>query len=100
MRENVMVPSALFQLTLSSEVSECDFQLGYCLTGVLERAQAKYAPYAITHLAFVRRGKEDKHEAISGHSIFKKMRNRLKELTFTARGLYATYRADRLPQIL
>ena len=45
----------LFQLTLTSHVTEEDFQLGYSMSGHLERSFEKYISFQITHLAFVRR---------------------------------------------
>ena len=44
-----------FQLTLTSHVTEEDFQLGYSMSGHLERSFEKYISFQITHLAFVRR---------------------------------------------
>ena len=43
------------QLTLTSHVSPEDFQLGYTMTGTLERSDDKYSGFQTTHLAFVRR---------------------------------------------
>jgi len=54
--------NAYFKLSLSSAVSPADFHLGYCLTGVLERSGVKYAPYAITHMAFVKRNSQQQRE--------------------------------------
>ena len=45
----------LFQLTLTSHVSNEDFQLGYSMSGHVERSFEKYISFQITHLAFVRR---------------------------------------------
>ena len=44
-----------FQLTLSSHVSNEDFQLGYSMSGHVQRSFEKYISFQITHLAFVRR---------------------------------------------
>ena len=45
----------IFQLTLTSHVSNEDFQLGYSMSGHVERSFEKYISFQITHLAFVRR---------------------------------------------
>ena len=44
-----------FQLTLTSHVSAEDFQMGYSMTGTVERSQDKYTGFQTTHMAFVRR---------------------------------------------
>ena len=43
------------QLTLTSHVSPEDFQMGYSMTGTVERSQSKYMGFQTTHMAFVRR---------------------------------------------
>merc|ERR1711953_550701 len=49
------LPNPYFKLTLTSHVTEEDFQLGYSMSGHLERSFEKYISFQITHLAFVRR---------------------------------------------
>jgi len=61
-----------YKLSLTSQVSNEDFRQGYCMTGVVERSGRKYAPYAVTHMAFVKRREDveedDKLEAIEKNS--------------------------------
>lgn len=49
------LPNPYFKLTLTSDVSREDFQLGYSMSGMLERSCQKYISFQTTHLAFVRR---------------------------------------------
>jgi len=44
-----------FKLTLSTDVSNADFQLGYCMTGTLERGDRKSGCMEMTHYAMVKR---------------------------------------------
>jgi len=44
-----------FKLTLSTDVSNADFQLGYCMTGTMERGDRKSAVMEMTHYAMVKR---------------------------------------------
>ena len=44
-----------FKLTLSTDVSNADFQLGYCMTGTLERGDRKAGCMEMTHYAMVKR---------------------------------------------
>ena len=67
-REDGKNDDAFFKLSLSSAVSPSDFHLGYCLTGVLERSGLKYAPYAITHMAFVKRNPHEQQQKQSKES--------------------------------
>ncbi len=47
--------TCMLQLNLTSHVSNEDFQLGYSMTGVVERSFEKYMSFQTTHLAFVKR---------------------------------------------
>jgi len=44
-----------FKLTLSTDVTNADFQLGYCMTGTLERGDRKSGCMQMTHYAMVKR---------------------------------------------
>jgi len=44
-----------FRLSLTSHVSPEDFQMGYSMTGTVERSHNKYMGFQTTHMAFVRR---------------------------------------------
>lgn len=44
-----------FKLTLSTDVSNADFQLGYCMTGTMERGDRKSGNMEMTHYAMVKR---------------------------------------------
>jgi len=44
-----------FKLTLSTDVTNADFQLGYCMTGTLERGNRKSGCMEMTHYAMVKR---------------------------------------------
>ena len=43
---------------MTSHVSPEDFQLGYSMTGLVERSSSKYVNFQTTHLAFVRRSQQ------------------------------------------
>ncbi|KAK3092133.1 hypothetical protein FSP39_025453 [Pinctada imbricata] len=43
-----------FRMTLTTNISNADFQLGYCLTGTLERGDKKNN-LQLTHYAMVKR---------------------------------------------
>lgn len=54
MKDNI--PSGRhFKLILSSDVSNEDFQMGYCMTGTLERASEKKDAMETTHFAVIKR---------------------------------------------
>ena len=44
-----------FRMTLTSNVSNADFQQGYCVTGTLDRGDKRKNEYQLTHYAMVRR---------------------------------------------
>ena len=44
-----------FRLTLTSNVSQADFQMGYSLTGTLERGEKKASKMEMTHFAMIKR---------------------------------------------
>jgi len=44
-----------FKLTLSTDVTNADFQLGYCMTGTLERGDRKTGGLEMSHYAMVKR---------------------------------------------
>lgn len=56
---------------MTSHVSAEDFQLGYSMTGLVERSSSKYVNFQTTHLAFVRRSQEQhgehNHPFLSGN---------------------------------
>merc|ERR1712241_1207576 len=63
-RKDKCMTNPYFKLTLTSHVSSEDFQLGYSMTGVVERSLSKYMNFQTTHLAFVRRSQ---HEQCNKH---------------------------------
>jgi len=44
-----------FKLSLSTNVSNADFQLGYCMTGILERGCRADGHMEMTHFAMIKR---------------------------------------------
>jgi len=44
-----------FKLSLSTNVSNADFQLGYCMTGTLERGRRADGRMEMTHYAMIKR---------------------------------------------
>jgi hypothetical protein len=44
-----------FKLILTTDVTNADFQLGYCMTGTLERGDRKSGNMELTHYAMVKR---------------------------------------------
>jgi len=44
-----------FKLSLSTNVSNADFQLGYCMTGTLERGCRADGHMEMTHYAMIKR---------------------------------------------
>lgn len=44
-----------FKMTLTTNISNADFQLGYCVTGTLEIGNKKKADFQLTHFAMVKR---------------------------------------------
>lgn len=44
-----------FQLFLSTNVGQTDFNMGYCLTGTLERGWAALNKFETTHFAVVKK---------------------------------------------
>jgi len=44
-----------FKLSLSTNVSNADFQLGYCMTGTLERGCRADGRMEMTHYAMIKR---------------------------------------------
>jgi hypothetical protein len=44
-----------FKLVLNTNVSNADFQLGYCMTGTLERGCRKEGRWEMTHYAMIKR---------------------------------------------
>jgi len=44
-----------FKLTLTTNVSNADFQMGYSITGVLERGDRKKGGLEMTHFAMIKR---------------------------------------------
>ena len=44
-----------FKLTLTTNVSNTDFQLGYSITGTLERGDRKKEKMEMTHFAMIKR---------------------------------------------
>jgi len=44
-----------FKLSLSTNVSNADFQLGYCMTGTLERGCRAAGHMEMTHFAMIKR---------------------------------------------
>ncbi|XP_044739923.1 uncharacterized protein LOC123301253 [Chrysoperla carnea] len=48
-----------FKLFLTSNVSSTDFNMGYCMTGTLERGSKKTNTFQMTHFAVIRRNDYD-----------------------------------------
>ncbi|XP_046379233.1 uncharacterized protein LOC124275921 [Haliotis rubra] len=48
-------PQPDFRMHLTTNVSQADFQLGYCVTGTLERGDKKAGGLQLTHFAMVKR---------------------------------------------
>ena len=44
-----------FRMTLTTNINNTDFQLGYCVTGTLERGDKKRGDLQLTHFAMVKR---------------------------------------------
>ncbi|KAE8749038.1 hypothetical protein FOCC_FOCC004205 [Frankliniella occidentalis] len=44
-----------FKLCLTSRVSAADFNMGYCMTGTLERGCKRTNSFQVTHFAVIRR---------------------------------------------
>lgn len=44
-----------FKLTLTTNVSNADFQMGYSITGTLERGDRKKGGLEMTHFAMIKR---------------------------------------------
>ncbi|KAI0232543.1 hypothetical protein LSAT2_017125 [Lamellibrachia satsuma] len=44
-----------FRLVLSSDVTDADFELGYCMTGVVERGSKKDGHMEVSHFAMIKR---------------------------------------------
>ena len=44
-----------FRMTLTTNISNADFQMGYCVTGTLERGDKKKGDLQLTHYAMVKR---------------------------------------------
>ncbi|XP_041363512.1 uncharacterized protein LOC121379106 [Gigantopelta aegis] len=44
-----------FRMHLTTNVSQADFQLGYCVTGTLERGDKRKGELQLTHFAMVKR---------------------------------------------
>lgn len=65
------LPNPYFRLTLTSHVSNEDFQLGYSMSGQLERSFEKYISFQITHLAFVRRKDFQEHNQPENNVVSK-----------------------------
>lgn len=49
------IPLPDFRMVLSTNVSNADFQLGYCVTGTLERGDKRKGELQLTHFAMVKR---------------------------------------------
>ena len=55
---------------MTSHVSSEDFQLGYSMTGLVERSANKYVNFQTTHLAFVRRSQQQQSEHQDNLNLF------------------------------
>lgn len=65
-------PSPDFRMTLTTNISNEDFQLGYCVTGTLERGDKKKGDLQLAQFAMVKRRGYWPNNELSSHSFSSK----------------------------